>query len=239
MITPSLQRANRSIISPYGAKTPYVGLGILFSVSLQSLSASIIKIDFSGTITTLNAPFVTEALFAVGSTLNGYYIYDDAVALTSSAFPALIEFKAELTRPASPIHLISTNGDLRLTNNFTRPFGLPSQDFDQFRIDANIPNTDLEGAYFNGVSLYMRGPIDTFSSNPILSDASYGILNNSFTPYLFNVQAPSGSIYGVVGEGSFIYSATLIPEFASSCTLMGLCSILFAVNLKARSRRMA
>ena len=96
--------------------------GCAFAAATQ-LQADHVRIDFNAVVTSLSAPFVSEPLFNVGSTISGYYIYDDTTAFSSSAFPALIDFQATLTRTGSPIFMTSSDGSVRLSNNIQFPSG--------------------------------------------------------------------------------------------------------------------
>ncbi len=176
-----------------------------------SASAALVRINFSATVSSISAPFVSEPLFQVGSTIDGYYIYNDSTPKSGGNFPALVLFEATLTRSGTPIFMSSNNGAVWLTDGGST---------DTFRIDANVPDLNLSGAYINGLSLYARSSVSEFTSGSSLSAATPGILQSRFAPYTFSLQAPSGSFYGIEASGTFTYAA--IPEPSTTATYCGL-----------------
>lgn len=199
---------------------------------VAQLQAEHVRIDFNAVVASLSAPFVSEPLFNVGSTLSGYYIYDDSTALSAGAFPALIDFQATLTRAGSPIAMTSSNGAVRLSNNVQFPSGSGTT-YDVFRIDANVPELSLDGAYINGLVLYARAANTELVSGSTLSLATPGLYANRFVPYMFSLQAPSGSFYGIEATGSFTYTA--VPEPAAWGVFAGLITAGVATRRRRRT----
>lgn len=215
-----------------------------FLGAISSVKATIIRIDFNGTISSLSAPFDGEPLFGVGSTIAGYYVYDDSIPLSYPAgygnlgeasdnmgrFPALIEFEATLNNGGNSSAIDNSlidSGDIWLTGNDSDPF--EPVDFDQFSIIVNF--FQLGPQAIAAISLTMRGDADRFTSGLTLSDTSTDLLNGDFSPYQINIVAGTG-LNIVNGTGPFSYSAAVIPEPSITAAAVGFIVFLVAYTRK-------